>query len=186
VGLTAAAYVRSLKQLLPRGAVWLLETGSVISNALAGAADELVRVDDRGDDLIEESDPRTATETIAEWEEMLGLPDEFVTAISADIAIRRTAVAQKYASRGGQDNAFFVQLALLCGYTATFSNYYAELSVSGVLEAGDELMGLTAAYSMLVTVTVEAVSALDRADFERVIRHATHAHIGHIEFVYPP
>ncbi len=45
-------------------------------DVLTGLAEELTRIELRALDLIEESDPRSAEETIEQWEEMLGLPDE--------------------------------------------------------------------------------------------------------------
>lgn len=181
--MNAADYAKQLQALLPPGAVWLLESGSVISGSLLAVAEELARVDGRAAQVLEEADPRTANETIEQWEKMLGLPDELVTAIPATLAERRVAVTQKFASLGGQSVSFFVQLAALCGYAITLSTYQSALSVSGVMQAGDELAGLAAAYAMKVTVSPPAGTALSYADFERVIRHATHAHII-VEFVY--
>jgi uncharacterized protein YmfQ (DUF2313 family) len=151
---------------------------------MLATAQEFSFVMDRGLDLIDETDPRTADETIAEWERMLSLPDEQVTEIPATLPERQVAVTQKYASRGGQSQAFFVQLAATCGYTATFSNYQNELSECGVMECGEELIAINASYAMLVTVTAVAPVALPQDDFERVIRHATHSHIV-VEFAYP-
>lgn len=183
--LSVEAYARQLKQLLPRGAVWLLEAGSGISNLLLACAEELVRIDGRGEDLIDESDPRTATETIAEWEEMLGLPDEQVPEISAVLAERRLAVTQKLVARGGQSNSFFVTLALACGYVVTVSNYNTLLFRSGRGRSGDRLYGTDYAYSMLVTVDPPVGDVLPQADFERVIEHAAHSHIT-VVFEYLP
>lgn len=178
MGLSADAYARQLQQLLPRGTVWKLEPDSWVTKTLQAIADELARVDARGDDLIEESDPRTTTEMIEDWERALSLPDEQVLTIPATLAERRVAVTQKYVSRGGQTNADFVALALACGYTVTVSNYNALLCRSGRARAGvGRLYGLASAYSMLVTTSAETADALSHADFERVIRHATHAHI---------
>ena len=70
---TSAAYARAQKLLLPPGRLWSL-IGSTLEGVLLGAGDELVRVSGRVADLIEESDPRTATETLPEWESMLELP----------------------------------------------------------------------------------------------------------------
>jgi uncharacterized protein YmfQ (DUF2313 family) len=180
----AAAYGRMLKQLLPRGVLWDLESDSEITAALLAFGTELARVDARGADLVEESDPRTAAGTLAEWERMLGLPDEQVTEIPATTAGRRLAITQKLIARAGQNDAFFEALALACGYTATFSNYNAVLSRSGRMRCGQRLRGMVSAYTMKVTVSAIAATALSQDDFERVIRHATHSHIT-VYFEYP-
>lgn len=175
--MTPDAYALQLKQLLPRGAVWLLEASSFITKTLLGISGELSRVDGRGDDLVEETDPRTANETIADWEKMLSLPDDIVTVIPATLSARQQAVTQKYVSRGGQSNAYFVSLAALCGYTVTVTNYNSQLSVAGVMQSGMQLCGVAAAYALLVKVSATAGTALTHTQFEAVIRHATHSHI---------
>ena len=60
--MSAAAYADQLKQLLPRGRLWLLEADAKLRALLLAIAEELARVDARGVDLINESDPRTADE----------------------------------------------------------------------------------------------------------------------------
>lgn len=69
--LTAEAFARLQKQLLPPGKVWNL-VASVLEKVFLGAADELVRIDGRIDDLIRvEANPLLTVELIPEYEEML-------------------------------------------------------------------------------------------------------------------
>jgi len=75
--LTADAYSRMMKLLLPPGRLWNLDVGSLISDALLGAGDELNRVNQRLADLIEEIDPRTTDELLPEWEALLFGPHEY-------------------------------------------------------------------------------------------------------------
>lgn len=114
---TADAYADQLGQLLPPGKAFNLEVDSVVNEALEGMAQEFARVDGRAVDLLNESDPRSANETIADWEKMLSLPDDRVLVIAATLAERQIDVTQKYTSRGGQDRQFFIDLAASCGYT---------------------------------------------------------------------
>lgn len=70
--MTPEAYARMQRALLPPSKFWRgLE--SVLTDVFLGAADELVRIDQRGLDLIEESDPRTTDELLPEFETMLAL-----------------------------------------------------------------------------------------------------------------
>ncbi len=174
MGLSAASYARQLKLLLPRGVAWMLDASSSISKSLLAIADELARIDARGVDLINETDPRTADETIEQWEEMLGLPDEYVTAIPATLPERQIAVTQKYVSRGGQSEAFFIALALSMGYVVTISRT-AMLRVP--FRAGDRVTGLTSVFEFTLDVQPPTGDVLPQADFERVIEHATHSHV---------
>jgi uncharacterized protein YmfQ (DUF2313 family) len=178
------AYVRQLKALLPPGVLYNVEPDSTLSKLFEGIADELTRINARGVDLINESDPRTATETLAEWEEVVGLPDELVTAIPATTAERRVAITQKYISRGGQNYGFFETLCAACGYPLVSISLY----VSQVLRVGfrvrARVYGLNYAFTMHVTVgNIVWMDRLTTAQFEAVIRHATHAHI-RVVFTY--
>jgi hypothetical protein len=76
VALTAEAFARMFKALLPPGKLWRHDSDSVLSKVLLASADELERVDQRARDLIEESDPRTATELLPDYERELGLVAE--------------------------------------------------------------------------------------------------------------
>lgn len=63
VDLTEDDYTNLLSALLPPGPAW-----SVNDPGIAGAAPSLLRVHQRGNDLMLELDPRTTTELIDRWE----------------------------------------------------------------------------------------------------------------------
>lgn len=113
----SAAYARQLKQLLPPGRLWNLEPDSRLSKLLLGIADELARIDGRGEDLLDEWNPAAASETLDDWERVLGITPP----AGATDAERRVAVAAKYVARGGQTAAYFVSLAERLGFVATIS-----------------------------------------------------------------
>lgn len=181
----SVAYARQLRHLLPPGVLLKLEAGSVITRLLEAVADELARVNARSADLLNESDPRTATETLAEWEAMLSLPDESIPVIPGTDAERRVAITQKLASRGGQSVAFFQTLCAACGYTLTSITLYAEALLRAGFRVGDRCYDQVYAYSMLLELGAVAPGALSQPDFEAVVRKATHAHIT-TAFIYAP
>jgi uncharacterized protein YmfQ (DUF2313 family) len=74
------AYARMLKLLLPPSGIWRLDPDSNISKLMRACGDELERVSGRAADLIEEADPQTTTELLAEFERMLGLESTGTTA----------------------------------------------------------------------------------------------------------
>lgn len=119
----ASAYRRQLAQLLPRGSLWALDSGSVLSKLLLGIADELARVDGRAEDLVEEWDPRTADECLEDWERVLGLsPDEADT-----VANRRLAATARFIAQGGCTAAYFTGIATALGFDVvsfTRTNYH--------------------------------------------------------------
>lgn len=75
----AEAYARMLKALLPPGRLWRLDADSNLSKVLLASGDELERIDQRGRDLIEESDPRTTDELLPDFERMLELSSDGTT-----------------------------------------------------------------------------------------------------------
>lgn len=112
----ANAYARQKEQLLPRGLLWKLEPGSVLRSLLLGIAEEFARIDARAVLLQDEWDPRTATETLDDWERTLGIPDS-ETPLGATVNERRTNITSRLLVRGGQTPAYFVALAASLGYT---------------------------------------------------------------------
>lgn len=168
-------YARMIKQLFPPGKLWLFEADSSFSRLALSMAGEFGRVHERGMDLVNESDPTTTAEMIEDWEEMLALPDEFVTEIPATLAERRLAVTSKLVSRGGQNPAFFIELAAACGYTVTVTKMVTEMLRVG-FRVGDRVYGDLYANTFRLNVAAPAGETLSHEDFEATIRRAVHLH----------
>lgn len=174
-----------LIQLMPPG-LWNFEPGSTLRRTLEAIGDELERVRLRGVDLINETDPRTVTETITNWERAVGLPDDRVTSISAVLGERRAAVLQKLTATGGQSLNYFDALFRACGWR--FEAFY----LFPVLRAGFRCGALayateSRAFGSEFAYTIQfgdvapntwetAIAPIAAADLERVIRHVLHAH----------
>ncbi len=112
---SANDYLEQLKALLPIGAAFTRAAGSRLSALLGGIAEELARVDQRGLDLLGQTDPRVVTELLEDWERAWGLPDGCVTAEPTPEG-RRLALHQRVASLGGQSRPYFIGLSALLGY----------------------------------------------------------------------
>jgi uncharacterized protein YmfQ (DUF2313 family) len=111
---TVDDYVNALLQLLPPGLFWrYLDDGTRLYHLLEGMAEGFVRLQNKGLDLIEEMDPRTADEMLENWEELLGLPDPCLDEADwpTTLAERRAAAHAKYIATGGQSPAYFEQVA---------------------------------------------------------------------------
>jgi uncharacterized protein YmfQ (DUF2313 family) len=141
---SAAAYARVLRQLLPTGPAWIIEPDDVRAKALLAMAEELARLDARGDQLIEEMDPRTTLELLGEWERAVGLPDDVVTEIPATITERRIAVLQKLTASGGQSRQYFIDLAATSGFNVTITEYFKDVAAA---RCGTMRCGLFRVYS---------------------------------------
>lgn len=118
----ASAYAAQMRQMLPQGAAWPRDPDSVLGRLLAGIAEELARVDARADALIEEADPRTALELLADWESMAGLPDTCFGQPD-NIPERRAALTSRIVDLGGQSRAYFIALAQSLGYIVSIDEF---------------------------------------------------------------
>lgn len=172
-----AAYGRALKKLLPPGPLWRLTPDSVLSKLFHGLGDELARVEQRGKDLVEETDPRTASETLAEWERMLGLPDEDILTIPATDAERRTAIIQKLLRTGGQSAAYYEGIALAAGWIIyVVDGYGSTVARVGRFRCGDRLYSVRWAFVYRVDVDYSLAGALSSDELERVLTRISPAH----------
>jgi uncharacterized protein YmfQ (DUF2313 family) len=163
--------------------LWDLETDSKLYRTLSAIADELERVRQRGLQLMEETDPRTASETLEDWERCLSLPDMLIAVLPATLAGRRLAITQKYTSAvgGGQSYSFFAKLTLSCGYPL-LSITTGNMCRVGA-RVGDRCFGTAFVFTLILTVSPAELGALTHAQLEAVVRDAAHAHIKCL-FVY--
>ena len=119
---TADQYRHLLQQLLPPGAAWPRDGAATLTKVLEALADEMARGHNRAVGLVEESDPRAATELLADFERVVG-PDTCVPGGLATLAERRAYAHARWTARGGQSRAFFVALAAALGYPVTIAEY---------------------------------------------------------------
>lgn len=122
MGMTAADYLSQLQELLPAGPAWPRDSAALLTRLMQSIADEFARIDGRTVQLIEETDPRTTGELLADWERVAGLPDTCVTDAQST-AQRRAALHAKLTTLGGQSMAYFIALAAILGYTVTITEH---------------------------------------------------------------
>ena len=137
--MTSEHYRAQLQALLPQGGAWPRESEAVLTRALHAFADEMARLDARGDDLLEEIDPRTTVELLADWERVAGLPEDCAPAVVLSTEERRAALVAKLANSGGQSRAYFIELARALGFEITITEF--DPSVCGEMQCGEELQG---------------------------------------------
>jgi uncharacterized protein YmfQ (DUF2313 family) len=128
------------RALLPTGEAWPTEPGTNLERLLAGLSAWRGRIEARGLDLLLESDPRTATELLAKWEEALGLPDACLPA-PASLLERRALVVSRIVGPGGGSRSFFVQLAAALGFQVTITERTVNPFRMGRGRMGDALSG---------------------------------------------
>lgn len=118
MALSVAAYLAQLQALLPQGAAWPCGAGATLTQLLTALAEELSRVDQRAEDLLDEADPRTTYELLTDWERIAGLPDP-CTPAEASLDERRLSLLQRLARRGGASATYFIALAEALDYPGT-------------------------------------------------------------------
>lgn len=138
---TPESYRDALLRDMPRGKFWRRDDGSRLAGLLEGIGAELARVYNRICDLLEESDPRTASETLDQWEITWGLPDPCVATPPTTDADRREALTAKVIETGGQNAAYYIEVAAALGITITITEGFSDspLFRAGVSRAGHSL-----------------------------------------------
>jgi uncharacterized protein YmfQ (DUF2313 family) len=128
-------YAQQYLELLPTGQAWPREPGSVLVNACFGLNEYWGFVDGRAGDLLEiESDPRTTTELLPDWERAWGLPDPCYPGAST-LDERRKMLVLQMTLLGEQSRDFFIRTAAWVGHDIKITEH-APFMV-GVSSVGD-------------------------------------------------
>lgn len=161
----AEDHAGALERLLPRGRIWILDRAKQLWALLTGFGDELARIDGRGIDLVEESDPRTTDELLPDWERFAGLPDPCAP-VPVTKADRRLALEARLTAVGGQSKAYFIARAAAMGIVVTITIWPFGLPFRmGTSRIGQPLNGTAAIYHWLV----DGPAATSADDRERLI-----------------
>jgi uncharacterized protein YmfQ (DUF2313 family) len=118
----AADFLAAFQRLLPRGPVWPRDPDAIQTQALAALMPTYERQTARSNNLLVDAFPPSTLELLPEWEETLGLPDP-CQGPSATIQQRRAQVVARFAARGGQSVAYFIQYALNLGFPITITQF---------------------------------------------------------------
>jgi uncharacterized protein YmfQ (DUF2313 family) len=148
-GLSGDDYAKVLADLLPRGLAWPRDPAAVIMLVMRGLAEEFARVNARDCDLLAESYPCGASETLSDWERVAGLPDP-CTGPLPTVQQRRAAVCAKLGAIGGASEAYFIELAATLGYQITIQTF--EPFRASKNRAGDPVYGQNWVYAWRITV----------------------------------
>ncbi|RVU10017.1 DUF2313 domain-containing protein [Pseudomonas syringae pv. syringae] len=112
---TAEHYAGQLQALLPPGPAWDPERVPELQQVITGLSREFARIDGRAFDLLNEMDPATVSELIPDWERVMNLPDPCL-GLEPLFADRRLSVRQRLVATGGQNAAFYIDIAISQGY----------------------------------------------------------------------
>ena len=101
---SAADYLQMILMLQPPGKAGEHQRADLVKRKFwQSIADYFGRIDARLDDLILETDPRTTSELLSDWERNYGLPTDCT--IASDLQLtntqRRAALVSQVVARGG-------------------------------------------------------------------------------------
>jgi len=130
-------YLTLLQNAIPEGLAWTRAPLAFMTRLLTAIAKEFARIDARARNLPNEADPRETVELIDDWERFAGLPDICVTK-EQSLQERQVALSAKLRMQGGQNAAYFIQIASDLGYEgATVDHKFMELTCND--DCNDEL-----------------------------------------------
>lgn len=115
-------YLRQFQALLPPGPAWPRGDDATLTRLFGALAVGLARVDQRARQLIDESDPRTTVELLADWERVAGLPEP-LQALASTLQQRRGELVSKVTALGGQSIAYFVAYAAKLGFPIAIAEF---------------------------------------------------------------
>lgn len=123
MAMTAQDYQQAGLNLLPNGKAWDKNPDSTLAKLMLASGDELARVDNVNDALLNEMHPDRAFMLLDDWEDFAGLPDCSIDK-DASIEARRTAVKAKLTMAGSLCIPFYEQLAATRGYSIKMVEHY--------------------------------------------------------------
>ena len=123
-------YLPMLLSLLPPGVIWQYEEGDDFYELLKALSYAYARVEARGQDLINEMDPRTAFELLDDWERVLDLPGTNPNP-AVTTQERRDAIHSLLLGFGDPSRSFYEDLAESLGYNAVVTQEQYNMWVPG-------------------------------------------------------
>ena len=153
-------YNNLLKRLFPDGWAWDAKNQktSNLSKLIASMSEEYTRIDDRGANLIKESNPATTFELLPDWERVFGLPDECSPTQDLSIQQRRQRIIQLLTTRGGQNKGFYQTLASNFGFDVNVIEVSDQPPFrAGSGRAGDKLTNGVWRYAFVIQAPADSL-----------------------------
>ncbi|MDE2106941.1 MAG: DUF2313 domain-containing protein [Patescibacteria group bacterium] len=116
--LTQAEFLQALQALLPRGRAWPNDPAATLTAVLNGLAGPFATQTGAANGLLVDAFPSTTNHLLPEWQSTLSQPDPAGPTPSGT-AQAQQFVAAKFASLGGQSQAYFIAFAAAYGITIT-------------------------------------------------------------------
>lgn len=152
MGLTLGSYKSLIVKLLPQGQAW---RGDNLISLVQSFACEAQRMAAKIEQIFAEANPAATDECLADWESVCGLPKQNFDLASTK-ELRRADVLAQLVSTGGQNAAYYVQIAKSLGYAIEISDAFRPFRVGD--RVGNSLYSVSWMYVFQVNVTNSSVS----------------------------
>lgn len=165
--------VRGYVELLPPGDLWPREPGTKLYELCDGLSMEGERVSEAVRTLLDSRDPRKAYDLLADYEDLLSLPE--TTDAATTIEARQLAAYEKLTTPGGISPDHLIEIAASLGYVIEVEHAWIVDSESVCFEAicGEAVCaGDDAAFQIIVHVA----SGGANAQLEQAISRVMHQH----------
>jgi len=123
---TAKDYAYQLDELLPRGPIWKRRQGTVLDAFIFALSNELARVNNKAESILDEADPRTSMELLENWFNDWGIPSACLAALAdPSLEEKRKELITKIISSRSLTAEFFKEVAETLGYECEIVTYSA-------------------------------------------------------------
>lgn len=150
MALNAEAFHQALKALLPKGAAWPQDQGTVMDNLLAALAEEPARVMHQAEQLRKELIPSRCRELLSQWEQTLNQQPG-----QQSLTARQASVSQQLKAVGTLNPQYYVEIARQLGYSITLTEH--QPCRAGTIRAGQPVNG--AGWAHATTVNAPTTTA---------------------------
>ena len=152
MGLSQGDYSSLIVKLLPCGQAW---SGPNMQALVQSFACEIKRLSDKIERVFAEAIPSTTWDCLSDWERICGLPDAG-TSLAATTIGRQNNVIARLVSTGGQNAAYFEQIAASLGYTVLITDSFQPFTVGGTV--GSSLYSAAWMFVFQINITNSAIA----------------------------
>jgi uncharacterized protein YmfQ (DUF2313 family) len=176
-------FAKLLLSLFP-SSKWNFWTRSLLSKTykeLKGYALEFSRIDQRIDDLVNESYTSKITELLEEWESDFALPENS-NQLANTIEGRRKEINAKLIQVGRQDQNYYIQIALALGYTVTIETFSP--AIVGVMEIGDSVGDYFNLFYWKVNIDLDYITNSKQVNISKLIYNINKVKPAHTKVLF--
>jgi uncharacterized protein YmfQ (DUF2313 family) len=178
MGWSSLNYRDQLMSLLPKGRFWTRGITSVLRQLFYGKGEELARVDTKSEDLILESFPLKASDTLADWEEEFGITEEDVQVTTSNTQ-RREQINAKLIATGGQNKEYYEDIATSLEYDISIAE--STPAWAGIAEAGDPCGDLNIIFKWIVYILTANLVKPRQVNISRIYFEIDRTKPGHTQ-----